>query len=186
MSSLELQFTDSRILEPKILDVLASDCSASTACASSVSSIYSCRTPLAVSSNYIQDCLSILHAKIFLQGNCLIHAWKVLTDWSRAIQLDDLIFRCNDNESTDYYSLDQSVQNTTGLQHPRKSTKPAQGELFVRNDFCAADAFTMKPTFMYVNVLSIQLPETCSSSRLFLQSCKVLNYSYLTQVYASS
>jgi hypothetical protein len=121
MSSLELQFTDSRILEPRILDVLASDWSASTACASSVSSIYSCRTPLAVSSNYIQDCLSILHAKIFLQGNCLIHAWKVLTDWSRASQLDDLIFRCNDNESTDYYSLDQSVQNTTGLQHPRKS-----------------------------------------------------------------
>lgn len=121
MSSLELQFTDSRILEPRILDVLASDCSASTACASSVSSIYSCRTPLAVSSNYIQDCLSILHAKIFLQGNCLKHAWKVLTDWSRAIRLDDLIFLCNDNESTDYYSLDQSVQNTTGLQHPRKS-----------------------------------------------------------------
>lgn len=120
MSSLELQFTDSRILEPRILDVLASDCSASTACASSVSSIYSCRTPQAVSSNYIQDCLSILHAKIFLQGNCLIHAWNFLTDWSRAIQLDDLIFRCNHNESTDYYSLDQSVQNTTGLQHPRK------------------------------------------------------------------
>jgi hypothetical protein len=119
MSSLELQFIDSRILEPRILDVLASDCSASTACANSVSSIYSCRTPLAVSSNYIQDCLSILLAKIFLQGNCLILTWKILTDWSRAIQLDDL-FRCNHNESTDYYSLDQSVQNTTGLQHPRK------------------------------------------------------------------
>jgi hypothetical protein len=74
MSSLELQFSDSRILEPRILDVLASDCSASTACASSLSSIYSCRTPLAVSSNYIQDCLSILHAKIVHQGNCLIHA----------------------------------------------------------------------------------------------------------------
>jgi hypothetical protein len=64
--------------------------------------------------------------------------------------------------------------------------KPAQGELFVGHDFCAADAFTMKPTFMYLNVLSIQLPETCSSSRLFVQSCKVLSCSYLTQVYAGS
>ncbi len=35
---------------------------------------------------------------------------------------------------------------------------------------------------MYVNVLSIQLPETCSSSRIFVQSCKVLSCSYLTRL----